>query len=449
MSPFSAILNSLDSSGDKVPRWLGHGQLRDANGMLTASLPAFVGEIVDIHSNHRRTLGEVIGFSGDRVQLMPFENEARFSVGDRVSGTGQTMLVPVGDGLLGRVIDATGRPIDDRGPLTSVVQQPISLAAPDALTRRPVDEIFETGQRAIDSLLTFGKGQRVGLFAGSGVGKSTLMGQIASGSEAAVNVVALIGERGREVLPFIKESLGEKGLRKSILIVATADQSSLMRVRAAETAVTIAQWFRQQRKDVFFLLDSITRFAMAQREMGLMLGEPPTSRGYTPSVFQKLGMLLEQLGNSDRGTITSLITVLVEGDDMNDPVADAARSILDGHVVLDRKLAHAGHFPAIDVLQSASRVFHDLADSEHFNQATEIRKSLARYLDVVELVQIGAYQPGLSPETDTAIQMYPIICKFLQQQLGESASFDTTRKQMNELLLSSRRPQGTGVNHAN
>jgi flagellum-specific ATP synthase len=259
------------------------------------------------------------------------------------------------------------------------------------------------------------------------------MGQIARFASADLNVVALIGERGREVLPFIEDSLGPDGMAKSVVIVSTANESPLARVRAAESSVAIADWFRKQSKDVFLMLDSLTRFAMAQRDLGLLLGEPPTSRGYTPSVFQKLADLLEHLGNSDKGSITGLLTVLVEGDDMNDPIADAARSILDGHIVLDRKLANAGHYPPINILESVSRIFHDLADQTHNKNAMAIRQTVAKYNDVIDLVQVGAYTKGHAPETDRALDMYPKICQFLQQALQEPSNFDATLDAMNPL----------------
>ena len=407
------------------------GRLTVAQGMITASLPASLGELVEIENSSGLTsLAEVIGFAGDFVQLMPFAATHSLKKGDRVRASGRQMRIPVGFELLGRVINSIGEPIDGKGPLKNSQFRGVQLPPPNAMTRNPISELFSTGQRAIDGLLTMGKGQRVGLFAGSGVGKSTLMGQIARFACAELNVVALIGERGREVLPFIEDALGPAGMAKSIMIVATADESPLARVRAAESAVAIADWFRQQNSDVFLMLDSLTRFSMAQRELGLMLGEPPTSRGYTPSVFQKLASLLEQLGNSDKGSITGLLTVLVEGDDMNDPIADAARSILDGHIVLDRKLANAGHYPPINVLESVSRIFQDLATPDHAQAALEIRQQLAKYQDVIDLVQVGAYTPGVSAETDKALAMYPKISQFLQQRLQAPSTLDETLNSM-------------------
>lgn len=409
------------------------GALQSVQGSITVSLPASIGELVEIHSRGQRVLAEVIGFEDDRVQIMPFGSSQNLQRHDRVVSLGRAMRVPVGYELLGRVINSIGDPIDGKGPLQTTDSVTLSGDVPHALGRKPIKKVFVTGQRAIDGLLTMGQGQRVGLFAGSGVGKSTLLGQVARHALSDLNVVSLIGERGREVLPFINESLGEEGMARSVVIVSTANESPLSRVRAAETSVAIADWFRQAGNNVLLMLDSLTRFAMAQRDLGLMLGEPPTSRGYTPSVFQKLASLLEQLGNSDKGSITGLLTVLVEGDDMNDPVADSARSILDGHIVLDRVLANSGHFPAIDALPSASRLFRDLAEPEHLADATSIRQVLTLYMEVVNLLQVGAYQAGVSPKTDKAIQLYPEICKFLQQDLSQPSSLAETTAWMQQL----------------
>ena len=417
-----------------VPAFQAVGELTVAQGMLTASLPASVGELVQIEVEHGQPcLAEVIGFSGRLIRLMSFHRDVPLKHGNRVRALGRPMKIPVGEGMMGRVINALGEPVDGKGPIQFESQQSVQLQAPDALTRNPVDQVFTTGQRAIDGMLTLGKGQRVGLFAGSGVGKSTLLGQIARYAEADLNVVALIGERGREVRPFIEESLGPDGMAKSIVIVSTANETPLARVRAAESSIAVANWFRQRGRNVFLMVDSLTRFAMAQRDLGLLLGEPPTSRGYTPSVFQKMAVLLEQLGNSDRGSITGLLTVLVDGDDMNDPVADSARSILDGHIVLDRKLANAGHYPPISLLQSSSRLFHDLADPEHAQHALAIRRLIARYEEVIDLVQVGAYTRGLSRETDLAIDLYPQISQFLQQGLQQPSDLAATRQFMQQL----------------
>ncbi len=405
------------------------GQVQKIQGTITVSLPAAIGELCQIRDkDNQPCLAEVIGFDGELAQIMPFGSSENLQRGDKVVALKKRMRIPVGYETLGRVVNAIGEPIDELGPINATNCSYVSGGPPPALSRNDIDRVFTTGQKAIDGLLTLGEGQRVGLFAGSGVGKSTLLGQIARHASADLNVVVLVGERGREVAPFVKHALGPEGMAKSVVIVSTANESPLSRVRAAESGIAMADWFRQRGKKVLLMLDSLTRFAMAQRDLGLMLGEPPTSRGYTPSVFQKMAVLLEKMGNSDRGSVTGIITVLVEGDDMNDPIADSARSILDGHIVLDRKLANAGHFPAIDVLASNSRLFLELADATHKANATSIRQVLAIYDEVVDLLQIGAYQPGVTPKTDLAIELYPLIGKYLQQQLGQPNSFHDTTK---------------------
>ncbi len=352
------------------------GRLKSVSGRVCATMDAGLGELVEIKSaSNKSVLAEVIGFDHDQVQLMPFESGINFRRGDLVVGQGCRMRLPVGFRMLGRVVNAVGHPIDSLGNLQFEQTTEVEFKSPDPLTRPHIRQPFVTGIRAIDGLLTLGKGQRVGLFAGSGVGKSTLLGEITKHAESDVNVVAMIGERGREVRPFIEHSLGPEGLKKSVVIVSTSDQPPLARVRASEAAVVIASWFRAQGQNVLLLLDSLTRLSHAQRELGLLLGEPPTSRGYTPSVFQKMARLLEQLGTSQAGSITGLLTILVDGDDMNEPVTDAARSILDGHIVLDRKLAHQGHFPAIDVLSSASRLFTDVTGKEQQDCAVQRTKN--------------------------------------------------------------------------
>lgn len=404
------------------------GRLQSVEGRMWATIDAGLGELVEITSStNQSVLAEVIGFNDDKAQLMPYQSGVDFQRGNVVVSTGKRLRVPVGRQLLGRVIDSLGRPIDSRGPIHCDCSTEMHFESPDPLTRPLIRNPFVTGVRSIDGMLTMGQGQRVGLFAGSGVGKSTLLGEIAKHALCDVNVVAMIGERGREVRPFIEETLGKEGLARSVVIVSTSDQPPLARIRASESAVAIASWFRSQGMNVLFMLDSLTRLAHAQRELGLLLGEPPTSRGYTPSVFQKMAQLLEQLGTSDKGVITGLLTVLVDGDDMNEPVADAARAILDGHIVLDRKLAHQGHFPAINVLSSASRLFNEVTSGEHQQHAVSIRRVLAKYNEVEDLLQIGAYQKGAMPDSDRAIDTYPEVNRFLRQAMNEPSSIESTK----------------------
>ncbi len=420
--------------------WRNVGEIQSVQGAITVAMPASVGEMCEIRrTDGSSSWGEVIGFDGDLVKILPYGQRRELKRGDQVLGTNSQLRIPVGFGLLGRTLNAFGEPIDELGAMQWTKKISVVHQTPHALRRRPIASPLVTGQKAIDSVLTLGQGQRIGLFAGSGVGKSTLLGQIARQSSADLNVVALIGERGREVLPFIQDSLGIEGMKKSVVIVATADESSLARVRAAESAVAVSSWFRSQGKNVMLLLDSITRFAMAQRDIGLLLGEPPTARGYTPSVFQKLAELLEQLGNSDRGSITGIISVLVDGDDMNDPIADSARSILDGHVVLDRKLANSGHFPAINLLKSASRLFLEITDKQQQDDALAIRQILATYEEIEDLVQVGAYQKGVSLRSDRALELHPETCRWLQQQLDSPNEMRDTQFQMGEIAAKWRR----------
>ncbi|QEG23369.1 FliI/YscN family ATPase [Mariniblastus fucicola] len=410
------------------------GRLRSAQGMIRASLKASVGELVTIKTQDGQSIdSEVIGFDGDEIQIMTFEPDNNVQRDDQVIGLGRRMKIPVGFSMLGRIVNAVGAPIDGLGELRVSDHVDVKFETPNPLDRTNIELPFVTGVRAIDGLNTMGRGQRVGLFAGSGVGKSTLLGDIARNAESDVNVVALIGERGREVRPFVEQALGKEGLKKSVLIVSTSDQSPLARVRASETAVVIASWFREQGKDVLLMLDSLTRLSNAQRELGLLLGEPPTARGYTPSVFQKMAVLLEQLGTSKKGSITGILTVLVDGDDMNEPIADAARSILDGHIVLDRKLAHKGHFPAIDILASASRLFTEVASDEHQQAAIAARQIVASFRDVEDLIQIGAYQKGAIPATDAAVAALPTVNQFLQQAVGQPSGFDETTQRLGDI----------------
>ncbi len=410
------------------------GKLRSAQGLLTANLQADLGELVEIHSTSTtNVLAEVIGFSDGRAQLMQLESCERIRPNSTVQGLGERFSVPVGEQLLGRVMNGLGAPIDGLGPLPCSAWIGVEGHSPDPLERPRIRHPLITGQRAIDGFLTCGLGQRVALLSGSGVGKSTLLGEIAKGSSADINVVALIGERGREVKPFLDDCLGPSGISKSVTIVATAEQPSLLRVRAAQGAVSIANYFREQGQHVLLMLDSITRFAMAQREVGLLLGEPPSARGYTPSVFQRMSHLMEQLGTSENGSITGVLTVLVDGDDLDEPITDAVRSIVDGHIVLDRQLAQRGHFPAIDISRSISRVFRDVADRSHQNAARKLRNILATHDEVIDLIRVGAYVAGSSPQVDLAIQLKPAVDALIRQEVDERTTLEDTQRQMIEI----------------
>jgi flagellum-specific ATP synthase len=364
---------------------------------------------------------EVVGFRGGRTLLMPLGELHGIGPGTSVHPTGGPFRVAVGQPLLGRVIDGLGNPLDGVGAPEGVSWRSTTAAPPDPMTRPRIEDRVGLGVRALDTLVPCGRGQRLGIFAGSGVGKSSLMGMIARSTSAQVNVIALVGERGREVREFIERDLGD-ALSHSVVVVATSDQPALVRIRAAFTATAIAEYFRDQGRDVMLMMDSVTRFAMAQREVGLAIGEPPATRGYTPSVFALLPRLLERAGTSDRGSITGLYTVLVDGDDMNEPIADAVRSILDGHIVLTRSLAHSGHYPAIDVLQSVSRLIGEIVAPEVREAGTRLRSALAAYRDKEDLISIGAYQPGTDPVLDAAIGMRPRMEAFLKQRVDEPST---------------------------
>jgi flagellum-specific ATP synthase len=367
---------------------------------------------------------EVIGFRDNRLLVMPFQETHGIRAGSRVVPRAHGFYVPVGHALLGRVVNGLAQPIDGRGPLGTTERYSVVGRPPEPLARQPIREPLGTGIRAIDALLTCGKGQRVGIFAGSGVGKSTSLGMIARCARSDVNVVALIGERGREVQEFIARDLGEEGLRRSVVVVSTSDQPALQRIKAAWVATTIAEYFRDQGLDVLLMMDSVTRWAMAQREIGLTVGEPPVVKGYPPSVFALLPKLLERAGTAERGTITGIYTVLVDGDDVTEPIADAARSVLDGHIWLSRKLAHENHYPAIDVLGSVSRLMTALTTPEHQRAAGRLRDLLATYRQHEDLVNIGAYVAGTNPALDEALALLPRIKAFLCQRADEVATYE-------------------------
>jgi flagellum-specific ATP synthase len=364
---------------------------------------------------------------------MPLGELGGISAGSDVVSLGKPLQVGLSRALLGRVLDGLGRPLDGRGPIAGAVPAEISGRPPNALTRRRVDTPLSLGVRAIDGLLTCGRGQRVGIFAGSGVGKSTVLGMIARNTEADVNVIALVGERGKEVRDFVERDLGEIGLQRSVVVVATSDQPALVRIKAAFVATRIAEYFRDDGLDVMLMMDSVTRFAMAQREVGLAIGEPTTTRGYTPSVFALLPKLLERAGTSDCGTITGLYTVLVDGDDMNEPVADAVRSILDGHIVLSRKLAAANHYPAIDILASVSRVMGDVVSPQHGAAASAVRDLMATYREAEDLINIGAYVAGSNPRVDLALARNDEIRAFLRQGINERSTFESAERAIAQL----------------
>lgn len=414
----------LFSTIDTIDTLKRYGRVTRVIGLMIESRgpESSIGDLCYIHVGvkRKRTIpAEVVGFRDSFVLLMPYTTIQDISPGCLVEATGDSLQIKVGSGLIGGVLDPLGLPMDG-GPLPKgLTAVPTEQSPPNPMKRPPIDEEIEVGVRAIDSMLTVGKGQRIGIFAGSGVGKSTLMGMIARNSEADINVIGLIGERGREVREFIERDLGEGGLRKSVVVCATSDQPALMRLKGAYTATAVAEYFRDQGYNVMMMMDSVTRVAMAQREIGLAIGEPPTTKGYTPSVFSILPKLLERTGTNDLGSITAFYTVLVDGDDMNEPIADAVRGILDGHLVLDRALANKGHYPAINVLKSVSRVMNNIVTKEHRQAAGKLRDLLATYIDSEDLINIGAYKRGSSKDIDEAIRYYPKIISYLKQETDE------------------------------
>ena len=388
---------------------------------------ANLGDICAISSaDGSRCLAEVVGFRDARLVLMPLGELSSVAPGADVIALNRKLTVRCGQGLLGRVLDGLGQPMDGLGAIVGGVERPIDGSPPNPLARHAIRQQLQTGVRVIDALMSVGEGQRMGIFAGSGVGKSTLLSMIARNTSADINVIALVGERGREVREFIERDLGEDGLARSVLVVSTSDQPPLIRLKAAFVATAVAEHFRDEGLRVNLMMDSVTRFAMAQREIGLAVGEPPTSRGYTPSVFALLPKLLERSGAGEDGTITAFYTVLVDGDDLNDPIADAVRGILDGHMVLSRAIANAGRFPAVDVLASLSRLFPAIAQGVHREAAVQVRRWMQRYREVEDLIRIGAYQRGADPDTDLAIGKMPEIRQLLEQQVDELSTIETT-----------------------
>ena len=389
---------------------------------------------------------EVIGFNDKRTLLMPYGEVAGLNRGDRVKCVARSQTVPVGRSLLGRVVDGRINPIDGKGPVQTEERRPLHAPAPHPLQRRRITEPIATGIKAIDALCTCGKGQRMGIFSGAGVGKSTLLGMIARYTSADVNVISLVGERGREVNEFLERDLGKEGLKRSVVVVATGEQAPLLRVKAAFNSAAIAEFFRDQGLDVMWLMDSVTRMTHAQREIGLAGGEPPATKGFTPSVFTMLPRLLERAGQSNRGSITGFFAVLVDADDMNEPISDAVRSILDGHVWLSRSLAEQGHYPAVDALASISRVMNDVVDREHREAALQIKKLIAAYMEAEDLINIGAYVAGTNPDIDTACRMIPKIRASLAQDILESLDLEKTRELLLKLCEESReRPEAVSA----
>lgn len=415
------------------------GQVTGVVGLVIQSRGprAMVGELCWVSPGDGSRDGlwaEVVGFRDKHTLLMPLGVLEGLSPGWEVRATGTAHPVGVGPGLLGRVLDGLGRPMDGLGRMETTAQYPVNAMPPDALSRQRITAPLSTGVRSIDGLLTVGKGQRIGIFAGSGVGKSTLLGMMARGTTADVNVIGLVGERGREVREFIEEDLGEEGLRRSVVVVATSDQPALVRIKGALVATAIAEYFRDQGLAVLLMMDSVTRLAMAQREVGLAVGEPPATRGYTPSVFAMLPKLLERSGNSHSGSITGIYTVLVDGDDVNEPIADAVRGILDGHIVLSRRLASMNHYPAVDVLGSVSRTMPQVTSTAHRRLAAKVRSTLATYRENEDLVNIGAYQTGANPMLDFALQKLPLINDFLIQNTHGLTDLESALRGLEEIF---------------
>ena len=427
-------LNELNKIIDNTKTINKIGKIIEIIGLtIIADGPASsIGDLCHIIQENSSNIiyAEVVGFRKDCVLLMPLGSIDGLCAGAKVINTGTQMKVKVSETLLGRVLDGLGNPIDGKGEIVADDYYPTQARIINPLERKPIDEPLPLGLRAIDGFNTVGKGQRMGIFAGSGVGKSTTLSMIAKNTTADINVIALIGERGREVREFIENNMGIEGMKRSIVVCATSEQPALVKIKASFVACAIAEYFRDKGKDVLFMLDSVTRIALAQREVGLAVGEPPATRGYTPSVFALLPKFLERAGANKFGTITGLYTVLVEGDDMNEPIADATRSILDGHIVLSRALAHKNHYPAIDVLQSISRVMTNIADSEHKTAAGKIRNLMASYAKNEDLINIGAYAKGSDATVDKAIALHDRINSYLQQSIDDKTDYEVTKNEL-------------------
>ncbi len=422
---------------ERTPLLKTYGKLESLNGLMIEGIGPVgsIGDVCNIYDHHNNVVqAEIVGFRHGKTLLMPLSHLHGISPGMKIENLRHPLQISVGEQLLGRVLSGTGVPIDKLEPIRTTTKSAIDRTPPDPYLRQRITNVISTGIRAIDGILTTGQGQRLGIFAGSGVGKSTLMGMIARNTDADVNVIALIGERGREVREFLENELGEEGLKKSIIITVTGDEPPLLRIRGAYVATAIAEYFRDQGKNVMFMMDSVTRFAMAQREVGLSIGEPPAMRGYTPSVFSTLQKLLERTGTGETGTITAFYTVLVEGDDDNEPISDTVRGILDGHIVLSRALADKNHFPAIDVSASISRVMKDITTPEHMAIAGKLKEIISTYRESEDLINIGAYVRGANPIIDEALMKMPKINEFLKQQIEEHSSFEETMAQLQQII---------------
>ncbi|WP_445488255.1 flagellar protein export ATPase FliI [Niallia sp. 03133] len=429
----------LLSEIDTIDSFKRYGRVKKVVGLMIESQgpESSIGDVCKIYigtKNKRVIKAEVVGFNDESIILMPYTTVHDISPGCFVEGTSEPLAIKVGAGLIGKIVDSLGDPLDGSPLPKGLKQVPIDQDPPNPLKRPPISTLMEVGVRLIDGLLSVGTGQRLGIFAGSGVGKSTLLGMIARNTKADLNVIALIGERGREVREFIERDLGPEGLKRSIVVVATSDQPALMRIKGAYTATAIAEYFRDKGLNVMLMMDSVTRVAMAQREIGLAVGEPPTTKGYTPSVFATLPKLLERTGTNEYGSITAFYTVLVDGDDMNEPIADTVRGILDGHFVMDRELANKGQYPAVNILKSISRVMNHIVSKEHIRAAERLRDLLSTYMNSEDLINIGAYKKGSSKEIDTAITLYPSILSYIKQGTDEKVSMEDSFHSLRSLV---------------
>ena len=437
MNPSSIHFGKYKKAAEE-PLFKKMGKVINVIGLTieSAGPDAKIGDVCRIMKPDRKgngILSEVVGFKDGKTQLMPYQITDGIGLGSIVENTGKPLVVKVSDGLLGKTLDGLGRPLEGELP-DDMVDYPIEAAPPDPMKRAIIDDVLSLGVKAVDGLITIGKGQRIGVFAGSGVGKSTLLGMFARNTKADINVIALIGERGREVREFIERDLGPEGMARSVVVVATSDKPALERNKAAKTATAIAEYFRDQGKDVLLMMDSLTRFSMAQREIGLASGEPPVSRGYPPSVYAEMPKLLERAGKAEKGSITGLYTVLVDGDDFNEPITDTARGILDGHIMLNRSLAHKNHYPAIDILQSISRCMSGITTKEHRALAGKLKNVLATYQEAEDLINIGAYKAGSNPGIDFAMEKIDQVNQFLIQDVDSKISFEETVRELEAIF---------------